>query len=43
MQHKKDCETENSTLIRQFLYIPLYFVQILVPDDDLMLGRNMLH
>jgi hypothetical protein len=44
MQHDEN----NAKLISQFLqgnfiYPLLYFIQFVVPDDDLQLGRNMSH
>jgi len=41
---KKHCTTEISILIWQvFVYSLLYFIKFVLSDDDLLLGRNMLH
>ena len=41
--HDKHVVTETSPWIKYFYAFPLYFVQFVVPDDYLLLGRNMLH
>jgi hypothetical protein len=41
--HDKYIVTETLTPIRYFYVFPLYFVQFVVTDDELLLGRNMLH
>jgi len=39
----KHSKSEISIPIRQiFMYFLLYFIQFVVPGDDLLLGRNML-
>jgi len=40
----KHSKTEISVPTRQiFTYFLVYFIQLLVPGDDLVLGRNMLN
>jgi len=36
------CNTAISIPIRYFV-LPLYFIQFVLPNDDLLLGQNMLH
>jgi len=41
MQHDKKCKIEISVPMGQFLCIFLIFYTLLVPNYDLLVGRNM--
>jgi hypothetical protein len=43
MQHDKTLYIETFVPKGNLYVLILYFIQIVWPDDDLLLGRNMLH